>query len=192
MTRTSQNLKMMIVSALFAALTAILAQIEIPLPYVPISGQTLAVGLTATIIGSYYGAFSMLIYAALGAVGVPVFAQFSSGFSVIIGPTGGYIISFIISAFIIGFILEKVNFSYSIAIVANLIGMVVTLTVGTIQLKYVADLSWSAALAGGAYPFIIVGIIKAVIAAIVGINVRQRLIKAQLLPSVKTTVSKTV
>ncbi|GGH76905.1 biotin transport system substrate-specific component [Pullulanibacillus pueri] len=179
--KSREKLKMMIVSALFAAMTAIMAQIEIPLPLVPISGQTFAVGLTATVIGANYGALAMILYAALGAIGLPVFAQFSAGFSVIVGPTGGYIVSFIISAFIIGFILERTRFNFTMAIIANIIGMIMSLILGTIQLKYVADLSWHAAMVSGVYPFLIVGVIKAVLSAVIGILARKRLLSAHLL-----------
>ncbi|WP_091662491.1 biotin transporter BioY [Alteribacillus iranensis] len=172
---------MIIICGMFAAITAVLSQLVIPIPLVPITGQTLAVGLTATILGSKYGAISMICYMLLGAVGLPVFAEAKGGLGVIIGPTGGYIISFFIAAFVIGFILEKTSFNIAMAFIANIIGMIITLTIGTIQLKYVADLTWSAALAGGVYPFIIVGLIKAFLASWIGISVRKRLIQAKLL-----------
>ncbi|MFC4617648.1 biotin transporter BioY [Camelliibacillus cellulosilyticus] len=176
-----ERVKMIVLTALFAAVTAILAQIEIPLPYVPISGQTLAVGITATILGSWYGALSMILYMALGTVGLPVFAGMSSGIHVLVGPTGGYIIGFIFAAFIIGFILERARFNYFWAIIANVVGMVVTLVFGTVQLKYAMALSWGQAVTAGVYPFILVGLIKSVLAAWIGILVHRRLVTARLL-----------
>lgn len=172
---------MIIQCSIFAAITGIFAQIEIPLPLVPISGQTLAVGLTATILGSRYGAFSMVGYAALGAVGVPVFAGFSGGMQVLAGPTGGYIFGFIAAAFITGAILEKTKFNLTMAMIANTVGMVVILIIGTIQLKFVAELSWAQAMAAGVYPFIVVGLIKAFLASWIGITVRNRLVQARLI-----------
>jgi biotin transport system substrate-specific component len=176
-----EKLRMIIQCSIFAAITGIFAQIEIPLPLVPISGQTLAVGLTATIIGSRYGAFSMVGYAALGAVGVPVFAGFSGGAQVLVGPTGGYIFGFIAAAFITGIILEKTKFNLTMAMIANTVGMIVILIVGTIQLKFVAELSWTQAMAAGVYPFILVGLIKAFLASWIGITVRKRLVQARLI-----------
>ncbi|NQD67347.1 biotin transporter BioY [Bacillus haikouensis] len=176
-----EKLRMIIQCSIFAAITGIFAQIEIPLPLVPISGQTLAVGLTATIIGSRYGAFSMVGYAALGAVGVPVFAGFSGGAQVLVGPTGGYIFGFIAAAFITGIILEKTKFNLTMAMIANTVGMIVILIVGTIQLKFVAELSWTHAMAAGVYPFILVGLIKAFLASWIGITVRKRLVQARLI-----------
>ncbi|ARI75795.1 biotin transporter BioY [Halobacillus mangrovi] len=184
-----KKLRVIVNCAVFAAITAILAQVEIPLPVVPISGQTLAVGLTATILGSRQGAIAMVGYAALGAIGLPVFAGFKGGAQVLIGPTGGYIFGFILTAFITGFILEKTKFNLTMALVANIVGMIVTLICGTIQLKFVLDMSWNQALAAGVYPFIAVGLIKAFLASWIGITVRNRLVKARFLPAKKETVA---
>ncbi|SHN35992.1 biotin transporter BioY [Gracilibacillus kekensis] len=177
----SSKLRAIILSSIFAAITAILAQMEIPLPLVPISGQTLAVGLTATIIGSRLGAVAMVCYMMLGAIGLPVFAGFGGGPQVLVGPTGGYIIGFIFAAYVTGKILEKTTFTIAMAMVANTVGMVITLAFGMVQLKFVADLSWAAALAGGVYPFLVVGLIKAFLASWIGIIVRRRLQQANLL-----------
>lgn len=176
-----EKLRMIIHCAIFAAMTGIFAQIEIPLPLVPISGQTLAVGITATILGSRYGALSLICYAALGAVGVPVFAGFSGGAQVLVGPTGGYIFGFIIAAYFTGLILEKTRFTIPMAMISNTVGMIITLILGTIQLKFVADLGWSQAMAAGVYPFIVVGLIKAFLASWIGITVRKRLVQAKLI-----------
>ncbi|MGI8313663.1 biotin transporter BioY [Halobacillus mangrovi] len=184
-----KKLRVIVNCAIFAAITAILAQVEIPLPVVPISGQTLAVGLTATILGSRQGAIAMVGYAALGAIGLPVFAGFKGGAQVLVGPTGGYIFGFILTAFITGLILEKTKFNLTMALVANIVGMIVTLICGTVQLKFVLDMSWNQALAAGVYPFIAVGLIKAFLASWIGITVRNRLVKARFLPENKKTVA---
>lgn len=176
-----QRLKMTVLTAMFAAVTGILAQVEIPLPYVPISGQTLAVGLTATILGSRYGAISMIVYAAIGGIGLPVFAGANAGLGVLTGPTGGYILGFIFAAFIMGFVLEKIGFTYLRAMIANVIGMVIILAAGAVQLKLVSALSWGDAFAFGVYPFIVVGLIKAGLASWLGITIRRRLVSAKLL-----------
>lgn len=179
----NEHLKMLIVTALFAAIIGIMAQITIPLPYVPITGQTLAVGLAATILGKRYGVFSVLVYIMLGIAGLPVFSGMSSGIGVVFGPTGGYIIGFIPAAFLIGWLLERFGFTVKNAVIANIIAMIITLSFGAVWLKFVAELSWTAALTGGVTPFILVGIIKAILAATTGILVRKRLTSAKLLPA---------
>ncbi|MFD2638793.1 biotin transporter BioY [Piscibacillus salipiscarius] len=182
----SKNLKIFINCVVFAVITAVLAQVEVPLPLVPISGQTLAVGLTATILGSSQGALAMICYATLGAIGLPVFAGFNAGAEVLTGPTGGYIIGFIVAAFLMGYILERTSFRLTMAMVANTVGMVVILLFGMIQLKYVTGLGWGEALDAGVYPFIVVGLIKAFLASWIGIAVRKRLVQSRLInPSEK-------
>lgn len=183
MNRSKSKLRAIILCGIFAAITAVLAQIEVPLPIIPISGQTLAVGLTATIIGSKYGAIAMTCYALLGAVGLPVFAGFKGGAQILVGPTGGYIFGFIAAAFVTGFILEKTKHTITMAMVANTVGMIITLIFGAVQLKFVLDMTWNQALVAGIYPFIVVGLIKAYLASWLGITVRKRLTQANLIDS---------
>ena len=181
MTKSNVKLRMMIVTALFAAIIGVLAQVTIPLPLVPITGQTLAIGLAATILGARYGTMSIVVYLGIGAVGIPVFAQMSGGLGSLFGPTGGYLFGFIPTAFIIGYYLEKTSFTVMNAIIANIIGMFVALTFGTVWLKIFAELTWTGAFVGGFLPFLLVGVIKAVLAAWIGIAVRNRLKSAILL-----------
>lgn len=170
-----------LLAAIGAAIIAILAQVTIPLPLVPITGQTLAIGLIVTILGTRLGTLSVLLYILLGAVGMPVFSGMSGGLGVVVGPTGGYIVGFLPSAVIMGLYMKKFGITIPHAIVANIIGMIVTLALGTAWLKIAADLTWTAAFMGGAAPFIIVGILKAVLAAYLGVVVRRRLETAHLI-----------
>lgn len=103
------KLKGMVFAALFAAFTAAVAWFKIPLPFtpVPITLQTLAVLLSGAMLGPYYGALSMIVYLALGALGLPVFAGGSSGIGALLGPTGGYLFSYPLASFVIGKMLEK-------------------------------------------------------------------------------------
>lgn len=185
MSKQQIKLRSMIITALFAAIIGVLAQLTIPLPLVPITGQTLAIGLAATILGARYGTLSVILYLIIGSAGVPVFAEFSAGISKIIGPTGGFLVGFVPAAFVIGLYMEKLGFNFKNALIANIIGMFITLFFGTVWLKISADLSWTAAFAGGFTPFIIVGVIKAALASWIGILVRNRLVSANLLFQLK-------
>lgn len=176
-------LQMLIVTALFTAIIGILAQVTIPLPLVPITGQTLAIGLAATILGSRYGTISAILYLIIGAIGIPVFSQMQSGLGVIFGPTGGFIVGFIPTVYFIGKYIEKLGFTVLNAVIANILGMFITLIFGTVWLKFIADLSWFAAFMGGFAPFIVVGLIKAFLAGWIGIIVRKRLESARILQS---------
>lgn len=183
----NDRLKWLLLSAIFAAITAVFSQITIPLPLIPITGQTLAVGLTATILGSRYGTLAMIIYVVLGAIGLPVFSGASGGLQVLIGKTGGYIVGFVLATFLTGFILEKTRFTFFYALVANIVGMIVTLAFGVVQLKFVLQIPWDKAIEFGAYPFLVVGVLKAVMASVIGIKVRERLISTKLLLVEKTS-----
>lgn len=107
----------------------------------------------------------------------------------LLGPTGGYLISFIISAFVIGLILEKTRYNISIAFFANIIGALINLVIGTIWLKYYVALPWGTAFASGFAPFMIVGMIKAFLAGWIGILVRTRLASTSLFSNNKAKLS---
>lgn len=187
MQHRNEKLRTYILTAIFTAITAVFAQITIPLTLVPITGQTLAVGLVATVLGRRNGTVSMVLYAILGAIGVPVFAGFSGGPQVLIGPTGGFIFGFIATAFVMGYFLEKTKYTFTMALIANLIGMAITFLFGVIQLKLVLNLSWAGAMATGVTPFIAGGVIKAILAAYVGIILRKRLVSIGMLKETSST-----
>ncbi len=175
------SIKEIILSGLFAALTAIGAQIAIPTPLVPITLQTLFVHLSGIILGKKCGALSQIILLLLGAIGLPVFSQFRGGLHMLVGPTGGYLISFPIVAFITGLLLEhKSEFKIFHAVGVSIIGLVICYAIGTIQLALAAGLDFTKALSLGVLPFIPFDIIKLVFASIIGIHVKKVLIKAKL------------
>lgn len=93
----------------FALFTALMAQIVIPLPFtpVPITGQTFAVLLTGALLGSRLGVASMVLYVALGAVGLPFFAGGAHGLQVVLGATGGYLLGFIAADLVVGRLAER-------------------------------------------------------------------------------------
>ncbi|MDR1272351.1 MAG: biotin transporter BioY [Clostridiales Family XIII bacterium] len=97
----------MILCAMFAAITAVLSQIVVPIGPVPISLGTLAVFCAGSLLGSRLGALSIAVWVALGIIGVPVFAMFRAGVGTLAGPTGGYIAGYIPAAFITGLLIEK-------------------------------------------------------------------------------------
>lgn len=149
-----------------AALVAIAAQIAIPLWPVPITGQTLAVLLVGSALGALRGSLSMVLYALLGLVGLPVFSDASSGVGVILGPTGGYIVGFIFAAAFTGWLAQR-SWDRKVlnAVLGFLGGTVVTFAIGLPWLAVVLGLNLQQTLEGGLYPFIIGGLIKAIAAA---------------------------
>ena len=92
-----------------ACVTGLAAQIKVSLPGtpVPITGQTFAVLLAGVLLGKWWGGISQTIYVAIGVVGIPWFAGWSGGYSSLIGPSGGYIIGFILAALFLGHFTDK-------------------------------------------------------------------------------------
>ncbi|MDQ3363272.1 MAG: biotin transporter BioY, partial [Actinomycetota bacterium] len=80
--------------ALMAAVTAVAAQITVPIEPVPFTFQVLAVILSGLLLGPRYGALAMAVYLFVGAVGVPVFAGFKGGLGIVFGDTGGYLLAY--------------------------------------------------------------------------------------------------
>ncbi|EUJ33660.1 BioY family protein [Listeria floridensis FSL S10-1187] len=181
----NQQLKFLILDSLFAIIIAILAQVAIPIGPIPFTGQTFAIGLAATILGAKHGTISVFVYIMLGIIGIPVFQGMTAGIGILIGITGGYIIGFLANTFITGYILDKTRYTTGIAITANIIGALFTLLFGMIWLKIGAGMSLTKSFYIGFLPFLIPGIIKAALAGIFGIMIRNRLVKSRLLSEKK-------
>lgn len=154
-----------------AGLTALAAQVAVPLWPVPITGQTLAVLLVGVALGATRGTLAMVIYAIAGGLGLPVFSEASSGWGVILGPTGGYIVGFIAAAALTGWLAQREWDRKPVrAFLAFLAGSVVPFAFGLPWLAvwlgaagFPNDLG--TVLASGLWPFIIGGVVKAVFGA---------------------------
>jgi len=129
----------MVLASLFAALTAALSYVSIPIPFspVPITGQTFGVMLAGALLGAKLGALSQIVYLIIGAIGLPVFANGASGLGTLLGPSGGFLFGFPIGAFIIGFLVQKKQkFNFLYATFAIAIGGIVTVYIpGILQLS---------------------------------------------------------
>ena len=170
--------------AMFTAITAVLSQIAIPLPFttVPITMQVFAIYLSGIILGRKLGFLSQIVYLLLGAIGAPVFAQFAGGMQCLVGPTGGFLIGFPIIAYIIGIIPDKkLSVIKSLAIL--IASIILLYAMGVIQLSMVAKISLSKAIMIGALPFIPLDIVKIVVAYGVGMKIRAILQKGNLIKS---------
>jgi biotin transport system substrate-specific component len=92
----------------FTCLTALLAQLRFYFPGspVPLTGQTFAVVLSAVVLGKWWGGISQSIYLGVGMAGVPWFAGMNGGLAYLAGPTGGYLIGFVLAAFFLGYCVD--------------------------------------------------------------------------------------
>ena len=163
----------LVICSLFAAMTAVLAQISMPFPGgVPLTLQLLSVSLCGILLGSKKGFISILVYVILGAIGLPVFAGFTGGFQYIIGYSGGFLVSFPIVALIIGLISERTNNMVFIFLSA-ILGLLINYTVGSLVFSLVTNSSIMAAISACVIPFIFTDLVKILIATVIGVKLKQ-------------------
>ena len=160
----------------FTFLTAIAAQITIPVKPVPFTLQTMIVLLAGALLGPRMGAVSQLIYLTLGAIGLPVFAHTPDavyGFARLLGPTGGYLLAFPLAAYLVGYLVQK-NKSYLGVVLSMFAGNILILFSGMLHLNIFYLHDWSDALKAGAAIFSIWMVVKVFIAASVYFGISKR------------------
>ena len=157
----------------FALLTAVAAQISIPLGFtpVPLTGQTFAVLLAGGVLGSRRGGLSMLLYVALGAIGLPFYADGAGGWTAATGATAGYLVGFIVAAVVVGLMAEHgQDRKLSTSIPAFIAGTMIIYAVGAGWLAYDLGLPLTAAagepsaISLGVAPFLVGDVFKALLA----------------------------
>lgn len=163
--KTAEMTKM----ALMVAMNCVSAYIIIPLPFSlsPIALQTLIVNLTGYVLNAKQAFMTMLVYLLVGLAGVPVFTGGSAGPGKLFGPTGGYIIGFLVTAvFLAYFRGEKYSFK-RYALLGCVIGIPLIYVFGVVQLKLITGMGWDKAIMTGALPFIPLDIVKCLAAAVI-------------------------
>ncbi|MCK4538942.1 MAG: biotin transporter BioY [Candidatus Krumholzibacteria bacterium] len=151
---------------LFAAIGAQLA-VRLPWTPVPVTMQTLFVVLAGIVLGPRDGFYAMIGYLSLGAAGAPVFAGFSFGPLVLVGPTGGYLLAFPAAALVAGAISAKSGRTLSGIFTGALCGTVLILLSGALYLIAMTGMSGRTALALGVTPFVAGGVLKVVAATVI-------------------------
>ena len=156
------------------AVVALLAQVEIPLWPVPITGQTLGVIIVGASLGAWRGAAALTTYMVLGLAGLPIFAGLTGSLVAIAKPSFGFVIGFIFSAFVAGWFAERAwDRRPALAFVGFAAASVVPFLFGIPYLAFVLnvslglDLTFWQILEAGLFPFIIGGLVKAGIAALI-------------------------
>lgn len=132
--------KEMIICSIFAALIAIGAFIKIPVPYVPFTMQLMFTTLAGILLGSRLGAISVGVYLTIGLIGIPVFTK-GGGIGYIFQPTFGYLIGFMIGAYIVGRIVEKYEKpSFFNILIAGLSGLSIVYLLGVPYFYLISNL----------------------------------------------------
>lgn len=162
----------------FACLTGLLAQLRFYLPGtpVPLTGQTFAVLFSAILLGKWWGGISQTLYLGIGVAGMPWFAGFNSGLAYLAGPTGGYLIGFIVAAFFLGYVVDsyiKSRYFLSMLGLMMLANFLIIYGCGLLQLY-----GWTVLMGGsqvsitnllmmGLVPFVVGDLVKLMIAALI-------------------------
>jgi len=148
----------------FTICTGLGAFVRIPLPFspVPITLQTFFVIFSGLILGPI-GAISQLLYIILGASGLPIFTNSGFGFFYLLGPTGGYLFGFVLTAFLIGSLSKRETGNFQLFLNIILASLLILLC-GTVWLTFLLKISFNKAFFLGALPFIPGDIIKSVLA----------------------------
>jgi len=177
--RLPEALRFAILAIAGSAFVAVSAQVTVPLWPVPVTGQTLAVLVIGMAYGARLGAATLALYLAEGVIGIPVFAKLSAGPHVLAGPTGGYIVGFIVAAAFVGWLAERGwSRSFTLTAFAQLLGSGVIFAFGVPWLalfyagpgaayvaKTGAETAFGAAIAAGLLPFLLEDLVKVALAA---------------------------
>jgi biotin transport system substrate-specific component len=159
-------------AALFIALTAVGAWIEVPIGPVPVTLQVLMVLLAGLLLGARLGFVTILLYVLAGAVGFPVFSGFSGGFAHLYGPSGGYIIAFPPAAYVAGLFAERWE-DIRGYLLGSLLAISLIYLLGWLRLGFFMAGDFRKAFELGVLPFVPFDILKAAVAVGVAKRVRK-------------------
>lgn len=172
----NNNTKRIALIAMFVAVMTICSWISIPLT-VPITLQTFAIFVTCGVLGGCDGTIAVCTYIMLGIIGLPVFSGFTGGLGKLIGPTGGYIIGFILTALVMWIINRIAGSKLYVLVTSMVAGLIICYAFGTAWyvIVYTGDNPKDviSVLSMCVLPFIIPDIIKIILATIVTKSLRQ-------------------
>lgn len=146
---------MTVYASLLAALIAVGAYLAIPIGPVPIVLQNLFIFLAGLLLGSRWGLVCVGVYLLAGVLGLPVFAGGTGGIGRLAGPTGGYLLGYLPTVFVVGAISEKAGYRPVFDVVAMGCGLVLTYAFGVTWLKLLTGMTWGKTLTVGMYPFLL-------------------------------------
>ena len=159
----------MAVTAVMAAVLCVLGPLTVPIGAIPIS------------LANFVICLSVVIYLAIGLIGVPVFSGYGAGLAKVAGPTGGYLVGYLLLAFIGGLFIEKSNGQPVVSAVGLVLGDAACYVLGTAWFVFQMQCDLGYALAVCVYPFIVLDLAKIVVSCIVGALLRKRLVQAGVL-----------
>jgi biotin transport system substrate-specific component len=161
-----EKIRSLVLCSLMAGLMAAGAFIQVPMGPVPIVLTNLFVLLAGLLLGARWGAASAALYLLIGAIGLPVFSGGRGGLAHFFGPTGGYLLGYVLSAGTTGFISARFHRSINGSVIAVLLGSLILYGLGVPWLKAVTHMSWNKAWLVGMVPFLPGDFLKALTAVL--------------------------
>ena len=171
----------MAVTALMAAVMCVLGPLTVPIGAVPISLANFVICLTAWRLGPKVGTLSVAVYLCIGLIGVPVFSGYGAGLAKLAGPTGGYLVGYLLLALIGGLFIEKSNGNPVVSGIGLVLGDAACYVLGTAWFVFQMQCELGYALSVCVYPFIALDLAKIVVSCVVGALLRKRLVQAGVL-----------
>lgn len=174
-TKARIDIRQMAVIALMTAVTCVIAPVSLPIGPVPISLGSFAIYLSVCVLGWQNSTISCLIYLLLGIVGVPVFTGWQAGPAKVFGPTGGYMLGYLLVTIAAGILIERFHYKLWGDIIALILGTVLLYGAGSLWLAYQGHMTFVEALWAGVILFIPGDLVKMVVAVLVGSQIRRQL-----------------
>ena len=165
---------------LAGAITCILGPIALPSSPVPFSLGLFGIFLGTGLLGPYLGTISCLVYILLGLIGLPVFSGFTGGIGVVLGPTGGYLLGYLLIPLVSGLFTLRQKGSRFLLLSGMIAGLLLCYITGTLWLGYHLELDFQSALLIGVLPYIPADLLKLSLAWFLSSAIRKRLNKAGL------------
>ena len=171
----------MAVTAVMAAVLCVLGPLTVPIGAVPISLANFVICLSVWLLGPKFGTLSVAIYLVLGLVGIPVFSGYGAGLAKVAGPTGGYLVGYLLLALIGGLFIQKSNGNPVVSGIGLVLGDAACYVLGTAWFVFQMQCELGYALSVCVYPFIALDLAKIVGSCVVGALLRKRLEQAGVL-----------
>ena len=167
----------MSVTALMAAVMCVLGPLTVPIGAVPISLANFVICLTAWLLGPKFGTLSVAVYLFIGLVGVPVFSGYGAGIAKLAGPTGGYLVGYLLLAFIGGLFIEKSKGQPVVSGIGLVLGDAACYVLGTIWFMVLTGLDLPTSLTYCVIPYLPGDVIKIALASLLTIQLDKRMPK---------------
>ena len=180
--KQQSSLHSLTVSGLTAAVLCVLGPITVPIGPVPVSLMTLVLFVTAYVLGVRMSLMSLIVYLLLGAAGLPVFSGYQGGLAKLAGPTGGYLVGYLLLTLLCGTAAEHSRRNPTAVLAGMVLGTAALYVFGTAWFMLSTGTTLLASLSLCVFPFVLLDLAKMAVALLAGRAVRDALEKARLLP----------